>query len=247
MVLKKKIRDVIKGEMGRFLTNIFDFFLPRICPCCKAKLSSERECICLDCLKKIRPAEDELLRIEYKRDFEPKHYISDFTSAFIFEKDKEIQTLLHELKYNKRFLNGTFLGKQLAELKRDTIAKWNIDFIIPVPLHKLKLAERGYNQSYYISKGLSKKLNIPFKNKIIKRKRFTQSQTNLTRKEREENLDKAFSIISNENSIAGKMILIVDDVITTGATTNECAKALLNAGAKRIYAASAAFTELKEY
>jgi ComF family protein len=240
VVFKKKIRNVIKGAMGKLLTNIFDFFLPRICPCCKIKLSPEEECICSNCLKKIRVAENNLLRTEYKRDFKHKGYISDLASAFVFEKDKNMQTLLHELKYNKRFLYGIFLGKQLAKLKRDKIAKWDIDFIIPVPLHMLKLAERGYNQSFYISKGLSNRLNVPLKKKIIKRKKFTQSQTNLNRKEREENLAEAFAISTNKNSIAAKNILIVDDVITTGATTNECAKALLNSGAKRIYAASAA-------
>lgn len=229
--------------MGKLLTNIFDFFLPRICPCCNIKLSQEEECICSKCLKNLRLAENELLRIEYQKDFEKKGYINDFTSAFVFEKDKEIQTILHELKYNKRFLNGTFLGEQLAELKKDSIATWNIDFIIPVPLHRLKLADRGYNQAYYISKGLSKKLNLPLKNKIIKRKKFTQSQTKLTRQQREYNLSDAFKLSRKCKIINKKNVLIIDDVITTGATTNECAKVLLSAGANRIYAASAAIAE----
>jgi ComF family protein len=240
MVFKKKIRNVIKGAMGELLTNIFDFFLPRTCPCCKTKLSAVEECICSNCLKKIRIAENNLLRVEYQRDFKLKNSISDLASAFVFEKDKNMQILIHELKYNKRFQYGIFLGKQLAKLKRENFAKWNIDFIIPVPLHMLKLAERGYNQAYYISKGLSSRLNVPLKTKIIKRKKFTQSQTNLNRIEREENMAEAFAISKNNNSIAGKNILIVDDVITTGATTNECAKALLDSGAKKIYAASAA-------
>jgi ComF family protein len=244
MVFKKEIWNVIKGSMEKLLTNIFDFFLPRICPCCKTKLFASEECICLNCLKNIKIAENDLLRIEYQRDFKPKGFINNFTSAFIFEKDKELQTLVHELKYNKRFLNGVFLGEQIAELRKDKIKKWEIDVIIPIPLHSLKLAERGFNQAYYISKGLSKKLNIPMKNKIIKRKKFTQSQTKLTRKEREANLTGAFELL-NSKIVDKKNVLIIDDVITTGATTNECAKVLLSAGVRKVHAASVAIAEFK--
>ena len=245
MVLKKEIWNVIKGAMGKLFTNIFDFFLPRICPCCKTKLSTSEECICSNCFKNIKIEENELLEIEFERDFKSKNFISDFTSAFVFEKDKELQTLVHELKYNKRFLNGVFLGKQIAELRKSIIAEWEIDLIIPIPLHMLKLAERGYNQAYYISKGLSKKLNIPIKSKIIKRKKFTQSQTKLTRKEREDNLTGAFKLTRQGKILEGKNVLIIDDVITTGATTNECAKVLINAEAKKVYAASVAIAEFK--
>ena len=231
--------------MGKLLTNIFDFFLPRICPCCKSRLSSSEECICLKCFKKIKIAENELLKIEFERGFKSKGYISDFTSAFVFEKDKELQILVHDLKYNKRFLNGVFLGKQIAGLRKEIIESWNIDLIIPIPLHRLKLAERGYNQAYYIAKGLSKTLNIPLRDNIIKRKKFTQTQTKLTRKEREENLTGAFKLLRRNKILDKKNVLIIDDVITTGATTNECAKVLLNASAKRVYAASVAIAEFK--
>lgn len=231
--------------MGKLLTNIFDFFLPRICPCCKSRLSVSEECICSRCFNNIKIAEDKLLKVEYERDFKSKSYISDFTSAFVFEKDKELQTLVHELKYNKRFLNGVFLGKQIAGLRKELIQNWNIDLIIPIPLHKLKLAERGYNQAYYISQGLSKKLNIPLNKTIIKRKKFTKTQTKLTRKEREENLTGAFKLSGRSKILDTKNVLIIDDVITTGATTNECAKVLLSAGVKKVYAASVAIAEFK--
>ncbi len=245
MVFKKEIGNVIKGEMENLPTNIFDFFLPRICPSCKTKLSASEECICSNCFENIKIADNELLKIEYQRDFKSKGFISDFTCAFVFKKDKELQTLVHELKYNKRFLNGVFLGKQIAELRKEIIEGWDINLIIPVPLHRLKLAERGFNQAYYISKGISKKLNIPLKNKIIKRKRFTQSQTKLTRKEREDNLTDAFKSLKRSKITDKKNVLIIDDVITTGATINECAKTLLSAGAKRTYAASVAIAEFK--
>ncbi len=231
--------------MGNLFTNILDFFLPRICPCCKTKLLPSEDCVCNSCLKKINPAESKLLKLEFEKDFKIKGYVSDFTSAFIFEKDKELQTLIHSLKYEKKFLIGNYLGGLLAEMRSAAISEWKIDYIMPVPLHRLKIAERGYNQSYHIAKGIGKKLNIPVVNSFVKRVKYTQSQTNLTRKERENNLTGAFRVRSPEK-IKGKNLLIIDDVITTGATTNECAKILINAGAGSIYVASAALTQLKE-
>jgi len=113
---------------------------------------------------------------------------------------------------------------------------------MPVPLHSLKKAERGYNQSLYITKGLSIESRIPFSNRTLKRIRFTFSQTTMTLKERQENVREAFKI-AHSGKIKGKNILLIDDVITTGATVSECGKALLNAGAGKVYAASAAIAD----
>ena len=114
--------------------------------------------------------------------------------------------------------------------------------LLPVPLHQLKKAERGYNQSLYIAKGLSKLLKIPLGVRIFQRKRYTQSQTSMNFIERQENIKEAFNIKSDKK-IKGKNILLVDDVITTGATISECGKVLLNGGANRIYAASIAIAD----
>jgi len=119
---------------------------------------------------------------------------------------------------------------------------WEIDLIIPIPLHRLRKIDRGYNQSYYIAKGLSKYFNIPLSGKILFRSKFTKSQTTLNLKEREENISGAFNL-KKHKTVSGKNILLVDDVITTGATTNECAKVLLEAGANNVYAISAAIAD----
>ncbi len=189
-------------------------------------------------MKEIKVAKIELLKSEYERNFKIKGYISDFTSAFIFEEDKELQSIIHALKYEKKFLIGKYLGRLLAEVRSDIISEWKIDYIIPVPLHRLKLSERGYNQSYYIAKGLGRELSVPVKSIFVKRIKYTQSQTMLSRIERQANLSDAFKAYGKK--IKSKKILIVDDVITTGATTNECAKVLLEAGAAKVFAASAA-------
>lgn len=225
--------------MEALFEPLFDFFLPRFCPACKTKLSADDEVVCSLCLNKIETAPTEILNNEFKRKFLNNGIISDFTSLFIFEKDKELQSLIHALKYNKRFLTGVFLGKLFAYQFKEKIKNWDVSLIIPVPLHQLKKVERGYNQSYYIAKGLKKILKISVDNKTLKRKKNTKSQTSMNLKEREENISGAFSTRKNKN-ISGKNILLIDDVITTGATVSECGKVLLNAGAEKVFAASIA-------
>ena len=222
-----------------FLTEILDFFLPRFCFSCSKKLSSNEKVVCPECLSKIKLVTTEHLQNEFERKFKDKGIISGFTSLYLFEKDKELQHIIHSLKYNQRFLVGKFLGKELGNNLKTVILNWNIDIIVPIPLHHLKKAERGYNQSFYIAKGLSKITKLPINNRIIKRKRFTQSQTTMNLKERQENISGAFTIKS-KNKLSGKNVLLIDDVITTGATISECGKILLEYGANKVYAASAA-------
>jgi ComF family protein len=224
------------------LINIFDFFLPRFCPSCKNKLSSTERFVCSSCLSKIKKASKERLEVEFKRKFLDKKIIRDFKSLYVFEKDKELQNIIHSLKYNGRFLIGIFLGRQLGKKIKNEVENLNINLIMPVPLHQLKKAERGYNQSVYIAKGLSKEINIPVSSGIIKRKKYTQSQTKMNLIERQKNIEEAFKV-KNDKKIKGKNILLIDDVITTGATISECGKVLLNSGAGNIYAASVAIAD----
>lgn len=225
-----------------YLTELLDFILPRFCPGCKNKLTSSERVVCTNCLSKLKLVEPDLIRSEFQRKFESKKIISGFVSQYIFEKDKELQHIIHALKYDKKFHFGIFLGESLGKHFKPQFQSWNISLIVPIPLHHLKKAERGFNQSYYIAKGISKVTNIPVKVRIIKRGRFTQSQTTKTLKEREENVEGAFKVRKTEN-VKGKNILLVDDVMTTGATINECGKVLLETGANCIYAATVALAD----
>ena len=225
-----------------YLTELFDFILPRFCPSCRNKLIYTEKTICNSCLSKIKLADPEFIKSEYQRKYGSKRIISGFISHYIFEKDKELQHIIHALKYDKKFHIGIFLGKSLGEYFKSQFQSWNISMIVPIPLHHLKKAERGFNQSYYIAKGISSQTSIAIKSNVMKRMRFTQSQTTMTLKEREENVEGAFKVRKTEN-IKGKNILLVDDVMTTGATINECGKVLLDAGANRIYAATVALAD----
>jgi len=224
------------------LNAIFDFFIPRYCPACKKKLNPVENCICEECLASIERTESSRLNSEYQRKFASTEIISGFTSLFVFEKDKALQQFIHSIKYNKRFLNARYLGKLIGKNLKEQIKNWNIDIITPVPLHSLRKVDRGFNQSRYIANGIGKELGINVKSNLLKRIRYTETQTNLTLKEREENILNAFRA-KHKGMIDGKTFLIVDDIITTGATIRECGKVLLEAGAERVYACSAAIAD----
>jgi len=225
-----------------FFLDLLDFFLPRFCPSCNQKLLNNENAVCKNCISSIELADQTRIDFEYNKKFAAKKNISGFTSLYVFEKDRELQEILHHFKYNKRFKVGITLGIESAKIRRQIISDWKIDLIIPVPLHHLKKAERGYNQSVYIANGLSKTLKIPTKERSIKRIRYTESQTLKNIKDRELNVGGAFSV-RNKKWIKGKNILLVDDVITTGATISECARQLLNHGAEKVYAISVAIAD----
>lgn len=219
-----------------------DYFIPRLCLCCDNKLESNQKIICPDCLAKIQLISPDRLKSEFEQKFLAAKKIDNLFSLFLFEPDGNIQTLLHELKYNNKFLVGKYLGELIAESLSNKIDVDEIDLVIPMPLHKLKKAERGYNQAYYIAKGLARKLKIKLDSGNLKRKKYTQSQTKLNLLERRENMRDAFKV-RNEKLLEGKNILLVDDVITTGASVSEAANVLKENGANKVYACSAAFTE----
>lgn len=219
---------------------IFDFFLPRFCPGCNEKLTTEGKPVCSECLNSILIADEKLIQREFTRKFSSTKIINDFYSKYVFETDKSLQHIIHALKYGRQFRIGVFLGEILAAGIKTK--NWQIDLIIPVPIHHLKKAERGYNQSDFIAKGLSKSLGKPYSTKLIKRTRHTDSQTRLHINERAKNVANAFKV-RNAKKIIGKNILLVDDVITTGATTLECGKALINSGANSVYACSVGIAE----
>jgi ComF family protein len=224
-------------EMGK---AFLDFVLPRFCPCCRRKLQYYEPPVCAGCLSKIKEAESIRISSEFNRKFADNGIINRFTSCFVFEKDKELQQIIHSLKYGRKFLLGIYLGELLGERIKKEFYGRKIDMIVPIPLHHLRKAERQFNQSYYVTKGVSKTAGIVIKKRIIKRKRYTETQTTLKIPEREMNVRNAFR---SKVKLDGESILLVDDVITTGSTISECGRILLAAGAAKIYAASAAIAD----
>jgi ComF family protein len=159
----------------------------------------------------------------------PVHRVMAFLR---FTKKGKSQTLLHLLKYKNKSELGEELGRLygLSLLEKGFAGFW--DVLVAVPLHPLKKQRRGYNQSECFARGLSKVLGIPYRELLVRRK-FTATQTNKSRLERLENVDDVFAL--NEGQVTqGLRILLVDDILTTGATLCACAQTLLQGGAKHV-------------
>ncbi len=150
-----------------------------------------------------------------------------------FYKSGITQTLLHQIKYGNNPELGTMAGRWFGYLLKEKKLAGHFDMIVPVPLHKRKLRQRGYNQSERIAAGIAEISGLELSARVVKRIRMSESQTNKSRLERWQNVENIFRVTKPER-IRHKNILLIDDVITTGATMESCAMTLLENGAASV-------------
>lgn len=148
------------------------------------------------------------------------------TAFLLFQKGSVVQRLLHQVKYQKQQELALYLGKLMAAKFMDYAWFSTVDAVVPVPLHPRKWAMRGFNQAQLLATGLGKQMGIPELGQLVRRVRFTDSQTKKSRVERVLNLQEAFAARKLKKP---KHLLLVDDVFTTGATLEACALAILEA------------------
>ncbi|MFD1316300.1 ComF family protein [Namhaeicola litoreus] len=163
------------------------------------------------------------------------------TALLYYGKNNSVQTLIEKLKYKNDEEIGIFFGKWLGEQLKNNTHFERIDMIIPVPLHPKKLKKRGYNQLTKFGEQISKKLQKPFVEDILLRKMHLDTQTKKDRSHRI--LNEEIFQVKSLNDLKGKHVLLIDDVITTGATLESCCKALFKAKNVKITIAAMAFTE----
>lgn len=200
---------------------------PRLCEGCNKPLLGAEDVLCISCILQLpETGYHDAADNETALRFAGRIPFIHATSFAYFTNDGLLQHLLHGLKYADKKETGYFLGNKLGTRLKTT--KWisDIDMIIPVPLHEAKQAKRGYNQSMLLAEGMSNALSIPASDKLLKRIRDTDSQTRKTRIERVDNMSNAFELKENTH-LKGKHILLIDDVLTTGATLEACALAIL--------------------
>jgi len=232
LILKAYFRNII------LVKTLLNFFLPCFCKHCNIKLEDSSKLLCEDCKPLLNYVSKNNLAESYKKNFS-NSYIDELICTFGYIDENPIQALIHSLKYQANFKSADYIVKLIAEYQNNFGINLDIDFIIPIPLHKKKELLRGYNQSLILAKALNKELKIKVDNNILIRKKFTESQTKFNKNERLANVASAF-YINDEEKIKGKNILLLDDVITTGATINECAKILKQKKANKIIAFSIA-------
>ena len=222
-----------------FLQTFIGLFFPKICFSCKKRLLISEQTICLDCVKSLEFLED-ICNVCGAPKTGKKCWVCD-TNKFQFDKARSVfmfnivvQNLIHEFKYNEMTRIAKFFGEFSQEYLIKYIPFLHVDYIVPVPLHIVRKRDRGFNQAEYLAREISKNMNWKHIPTLIKRKRFTETQTKLKKVQRKENVSHAFSI-NKKIDVKGKNILLVDDVFTTGATANSIAAILKEEKVNKVY------------
>ncbi|MBO4803931.1 MAG: ComF family protein [Muribaculaceae bacterium] len=211
----------------QWLNAAADMALPRVCPVCHQALDSDERWLCRQCLAALpRTRYEETDFNTMEQHFAGMVPIERATAYFFYEKGAPYSNILHDIKYH----NMPRMGKWLAARAVGDMAGSHffdtIDAVTAVPLHRSKLAHRGYNQSEYLAEGISETLHIPYV-KALKAVRPHSTQTHKGAMERWQNIQGNYALKKNADQLAGKHILLVDDVITTGSTLTVCASLLI--------------------
>lgn len=215
---------------------------PQLCLGCFQKECEKGEWICFECLYSLPYTNFESYRNNpVEQLFWGRTPISFASSTFYYGEKTPLQKLIHEIKYKEQEALGVWLGELMGLRLSSILLDTQVDLMLPMPLHPKKQRKRGYNQATLLCKGIKKASNISFKEDILIRNTHTSTQTKKSRIQRWENVSDVFSV-ADQSAILNKHILLVDDVITTGASTEACAATLLQNGAKSISLCSLAFT-----
>jgi ComF family protein len=226
-----------------FFEDILNLFFPKLCCACDSPLVKNEELICFHCRTRLPKA---VFKSPDNNELKDRFYGKmeiEFAFAYLyFHKSGLTQKLLHQFKYNNKPEIGSMIGNWLGfdllkhELKSD------IDLILPIPLHPKKQRKRGYNQSFHFAQGISDATKIPLDFNILKRIKHGESQTGKTREMRWKGVEQAF-MVANDSSLQNKHVLLVDDVVTTGATIEACGRQLYKCGASKISVAAMAIAK----
>ena len=230
----------------RIFEDLLNIVFPKLCCICSDALTTNEELICFHCRSELPKIKlDDYNDNEVTSRFVGKIKIDFGASYLYFHKSGSSQKLLHQFKYNNNPEIGEMIGKWFGhELIKAKVDK-QIDVIIPVPLHSRKQRKRGYNQSHFLSKGISEVLNIPIDFHSLIRTDYQKSQTHKTKEQRWKSVENAFKVIAPRN-IENKRVFMVDDVITTGATLEACGLQLLNCGASKLKYRNYGFGQIKK-
>jgi ComF family protein len=219
-------------KLRKSLESFLHILMPRVCCGCDRALHIHEELLCLDCLFHL-PITDFHLdknnesarQLWGKLDFE-------YTFSMLYlSKSSCVEKLLHRLKFKGFSEIGEYFGEKYAISLLDIHSKQPFDFIIPIPIHPSKLRIRGYNQAECFAKGLAKGLNVPLLNDVLFKTKLSASQTTKSRTERYENVEHVFGIKEDISLLENKHVLLVDDVLTTGATLCAAGNMLKDRGA----------------
>ncbi len=218
---------------------ILDLCFPPLCQACNTVLSDNELVICTACRHHLPLA----FPFGLDRELQPKVLqgieLQDVYSLFFFQKGGLVQQLLHHLKYKNQqkigIVLGQWLGSEMATLNHAV----GIDLVTPVPIHPKRLKQRGYNQVEKFAKEVALQIGVKFQDGILTKMKHTKTQVFQSKLQRWKSVQHSFALVNSE-AIRGKRVLLVDDIITTGATINACVGTLQKGQPKSIAVASIA-------
>jgi len=224
----------------KLITPIIDLFFPPVCLACSDYLPEKDLRICVDCRHDLPVTHFHFDNPEYvKKIFYGRLELQNATALLRFHKKGIVQQLMHNLKYRGHEEIGSLLGDWLGGELATNSDYNSIDLVIPVPLHEKKLRQRGYNQVEKFGLQIAKALDVPYVDDVLVKVSSTNSQVFKKREARWGDGHQVFTI-QNEERLKGKHILLVDDIITTGATIETCANVLTKTHNNKLSVASMA-------
>jgi len=222
--------------------NFLHLFFPHVCEGCGTDILNSDTLLCAACHEKL-PGTNFL---EHNNNLvEQKFYgqlkVEAAGAAYYFTKEGMLQHLIKQLKYYGNKEIGFYLGRQLGNLLAQTDRFNDVDVIVPLPLNPRKQKKRGYNQAAVIAEGINSIWQKPVNTKAVERKIFTETQTHKDRISRWQSMRDVFAV-TNANALLNKNILLIDDIITTGATLEACGEKILEVPGTKLFIATVAFT-----
>lgn len=227
--------------LKNIVADALHLFYPHICTGCGSDILEKENLLCLHCINDLPNTNFALYKDNpVEKAFWGRIPVSAAHSQYYFAKESLIQHLIHQLKYKNNKDIGVYMGELMGKALLNSNRFNNIDALVPLPLYPDKERKRGYNQATVICEGMANVMNIPvIKNNVI-RQRFTETQTRKHRAERWQNVEGSF-VVTHPQQLQGKNILLVDDVITTGATIEACGSSILQCEGTKLFVASLAY------
>lgn len=223
------------------INSLIHLAFPHLCAGCGSDILTREHLLCLDCLSSLPQTSFHLHpNNPVEKLFWGRLPLTSATAQYYFTKQSVMQRLMHELKYKGNKEAGWYLGRLMGQQLHASNRFRQIDALIPLPLFPTKEHQRGYNQATLLCEGISRETGKPVLKNAVARTQHTESQTKKTRVERWQNMEGRFEV-HDAGAIQGKHLLLVDDVVTTGATLEACGQELLQAPDVRLSIATLCF------